>query len=211
MKRAPMTSSTPLRRDTGEARLSVPVPVKRVCKVCKAFYPRVRMGQKVCSQPCSQLWAEAMRAKKATEEACRGRAELRARREAIKPRAKWLSECQAILNRYVRLRDRDLPCCSCDRPGSWDGQWHASHLRSVGAASAVRFHLWNVHKACSICNNHLSGNIAEYLPRVRARIGHDKVDWLYTQNQLVAHGVEYLKRFKAVIGKRLRRLERRAA
>ena len=114
---------------------------------------------------------------------------------------------QAIVNKIVRLRDRHLPCCSCDRPASWDGQWHASHLRSVGAASAVRFNLWNIHKGCSVCNNHLSGNLAEYLPRIRARIGDDKVDWLYRQNQIASYDIDYLKRFKAVMGKKLKRMD----
>ena len=135
-------------------------------------------------------------------------AQTRARRDALKSRAKWLAECQAIVNKIVRIRDAGLGCVSCDRPASWGGQWHASHLRSVGAASAVRLHLWNIHRACSICNNHLSGNIAEYLPRVRARIGDARVDWLYAQNQLVRHDIEYLRRFKEVMGKRLKRLER---
>jgi hypothetical protein len=135
----------------------------------------------------------------------------RKKREEQKPRSKWLDECQAIVNKIVRLRDRHLPCCSCDRPASWDGQWHASHLRSVGAASAVRFHLWNIHKGCSICNHHLSGNIAGYTPRLVEKIGQDKVDWLYTQNHVVKHDIPYLMRFKSVMGKRLRRLEKRMA
>lgn len=138
------------------------------------------------------------------------RQETKERKEKAKPRAKWLKECQAIINKIVRLRDADLGCCSCDRGPGWGGQWHASHLRSTAAASAVRFHLWNIHKGCSICNNHLSGNIGDYLPRIRARIGSDKVDWLYTQNQVVTHDIEYLRKFKRVMGKRLKRMEKRA-
>ena len=137
------------------------------------------------------------------------REQLTARRRGIKPRQDWLAECQAIVNKYVRLRDRHLGCCSCDRPPSWDGQWHASHLRSVGAASAVRFNLWNIAKGCSICNNHKSGNLGEYLPRARARWGDERVDWLYAQNQLVKYEIPYLERFKAVMGKKLKRLEKR--
>lgn len=164
----------------------------------------MRSTQSVCSPRCATRQAlAASKAKKASD-----RALTRARKEAIKPRAKWLSECQAIVNKLVRLRDADQGCVSCDRPAAWDGQWHASHLRSVGAASAVRFNLWNIHKACSICNNHLSGNIAEYLPRVRERIGDEKVDWLYEQNQLARHGVDYLRRLKDVMGRRLKRMEK---
>lgn len=183
------------------------------CPHCRA---KLDTGQRIHPE-CIDGYAEAQAAKAERAEAKKARAaakveraETRRRKEAIKPRAKWLAECQAIVNKIVRLRDAHLGCCSCDRGPGWDGQWHASHLRSVGAASAVRFHLWNIHKGCSICNNHLSGNLAEYLPRIRSRIGDEKVDWLYTQNQVTAHDVAYLKRFKAVMGKRLKRMEARA-
>lgn len=184
------------------------------CPHCRA---KLEAGHRIHAE-CIEPYAEAVEAKKEREEAKRAiaaakveRAEHRKRKEAAKPRQKWLDECQAIINKMVRIRDAHLGCCSCDRGPNWHGQWHASHLRSVGAASAVRFHLWNIHKGCSICNNHLSGNLAEYQPRIRERIGNAKVDWLYTQNQRVTHDVPYLTRFKAVMGKRLRRLERRAA
>lgn len=183
------------------------------CPHCKG---KLDQGQRI-HPDCIDGYAEAQAAKaerakaKAERMAARvERAETRRRKEAVKPRSKWLAECQAIVNKIVRLRDKHLGCCSCDRGPEWGGQWHASHLRSVGAASAVRFHLWSIHKGCSICNNHLSGNLAEYLPRIRARIGDEEVDWLYTQNQVVTHDVGYLKKFKQVMGKRLRRMEKRS-
>ena len=176
-------------------------PRPRPCPVCSKDYVPERPMQAVCSPRCA--------AKKVKQDKAEERAKVKTRREKAKPRAKWLAECQAIVNRYARIRDAHLPCVSCDRPASWDGQWHGSHFRSVGAASAVRFNLWNVHKACSICNNHLSGNIAEYRPRLIAKIGQERVDWLMAQNNLVYHDVDYLKKFKKVLGKRLRRLEAR--
>lgn len=185
---------------------------RTLCPHCRT---KLDPGQRIHPQ-CIAGYAEAEGAKaerkRVKQERMAARvekAEIRRRKEAAKQRAKWLSECQDIINKIVRLRDKHLGCCSCDRGPKWDGQWHASHLRSIGAVSAVRFHLWNIHKGCSICNKHLSGNLAEYLPRIRARIGDEKVDWLYTQNQLVKHDVEYLKKFKRVMGKRLRRIEKR--
>ncbi|WP_333906094.1 recombination protein NinG [Delftia acidovorans] len=185
-------------------------PKPRPCPVCRNSFVPFQPMQAVCSPRCAVKKVRQDKVEERLSEKAE-RAETKRRKEAIKPRAKWLAECQAIVNKIVRLRDAHLGCCSCDRGQHWDGQWHASHLRSVGAASAVRFNLWNIHKGCSICNNHLSGNLAEYLPRIRARIGDDKVDWLYTQNQVVTHDVEYLKKFKRVMGKRLRRMEKRYA
>ena len=131
-------------------------------------------------------------------------------RVKLKTRRELLSEAQAAVNRYVRARDAGKPCISCGRGPNWGGQWHASHFRSVGAASAVRFHLWNVHRACSICNHHKSGNLAEYEPRLRALIGDAKVDWLRMQNHRVSYERSYLLRLKSVFAKKARRTEARA-
>lgn len=156
--------------------------------------------QAVCSPRCATRKVKADRAA--------DRVKLKERKAALKPRRQWLDECQAIVNKIARLRDKDDGCISCDKPASWDGQWHGSHFRSVGAASAVRLNLWNIHKACSPCNHHKSGNIAEYRPRLIEKIGAQRVEWLESQNQLVRYDVDYLKRFKSVMGKRLRRLEK---
>jgi hypothetical protein len=150
--------------------------------------------------------------RKAKEGAIQARTEAlkdRAKRESLKTRSEWAAEAQREVNRYVRLRDVHLGCVSCDKPANWDGQWHASHFRSVGAASAVRFNLWNIHKSCSVCNNWKSGNLSEYEPRLRQKIGDEKVDWLRSQNQLTTYSIEYLKRLKAVMKKKANRLEKK--
>jgi hypothetical protein len=115
---------------------------------------------------------------------------------------------QQVVNQYVRLRDGKEGCISCNRGAEWGGQWHASHFRSVGAASAIRFNLWNIHKSCSICNNWKSGNLSEYEPRLRAKIGDQKVDYLRTQNQTVTYSIEYLQRVIKVAKKGIKRLTR---
>jgi len=176
----------------------------KACRQCAKEFTPTQPMQVVCGWRCAHREVSvATKAKKAAE-----RARDKLRKEAAKPRQKWLSECQAIVNKIARIRDRADGCISCDRPATWSGQWHGSHFRSVGAASGVRLHLWNVHKACSICNNHLSGNIAGYLPRLVAKIGQERVDWINSQNQLMRHDVEYLTRFKSVMGRRLKRMEK---
>lgn len=162
--------------------------------------------QNVCSPLCGIALARKQREKK---QAQKQRKELREGRERLKTRADHAREAQAVINRYVRLRDRHDGCISCDKPPTWHGQWHASHLRSVGSSAALRFNLWNIHKACSVCNNHLSGNISEYLPRVREKIGDEKVDWLLSQNGTRTFDIDYLNRIKKVFRKKIRLLERR--
>jgi Bacteriophage Lambda NinG protein len=181
---------------------------KYYCKVCKAPFKKERLKQKICGETACIV--ETVYRSKAKRERL-DRAETKVKLEAIKPRAKFMAEAQAIANRYARIRDVNDGCISCDKPSTWGGQWHGSHFRSVGAASAVRLNLWNIHKACSICNNHLSGNIAAYAPRIVVKIGAERVEWLQSQNQLVRHDVDYLKKYKRVIGKRLKRMEKKHA
>lgn len=184
-------------------------PRPKTCSVCKAEFTPVRSVQKVCGPVCALAHAKAKesRQRKAIEKV--ERREIRAAKERIKSRAEYLKEAQAVMNRYVRLRDAHLGCVSCDKPATWPGQWHCSHFRSVGAAPHIRFNLWNMHRACSICNNHLSGNIGAYRPKLIEKIGQEKVDWLECNNQIKRFDIPYLKRLKAVFAKKCRRIEER--
>ena len=183
----------------------------KLCKVCKEPFTPHKPMAKVCSLECAKSLAISDRLKREKVESLKERKADRVKKESLKSRAQWAKEAQTAVNRYVRLRDAHLGCVSCDKPATWQGQWHASHFRSTGAASAVRFNLWNISKSCSICNNWKSGNLSEYEPRLRAKIGDEKVDWLRAQNQLVTYSIEYLERLKGIFAKRARRLEARAA
>lgn len=181
--------------------------MSRKCKVCKTAFEPTQPFQTWCCPDHGFLIAAGKldKIKKAAQ--VKERRADQVTREKLKSKAQWAREAQDAVNKYVRLRDAHLGCVSCDKPASWDGQWHASHFRSIGAASAVRFNLWNIHKSCSICNNWKSGNLSEYEPRLREKIGAEKVDWLRTQNQLSAHSIDYLKRLKIIFKKRAKRLE----
>jgi hypothetical protein len=202
--------STPLRRKTADT-LTVPVWKPRACKVCRERFTPTRQMQPVCSppKPCSFEYGLKAASKSADARVRAEKREHRQKLESIKPLSYWEKKAEAAVNRYVRLRDASKGCVSCDLPATWDGQWHASHFRSVGAATAVRFNLWNINKACSVCNHHKSGNLAEYEPRLRALRGDEKVDWLRTQNQIVKYSREYLERLQKVFNKKARRQEKR--
>ncbi|MDG6334342.1 recombination protein NinG, partial [Glaesserella parasuis] len=43
------------------------------------------------------------------------RAKIKATRERLKSRSEWLKDAQAVFNEYIRLRDKDEPCISCQR------------------------------------------------------------------------------------------------
>lgn len=186
-------------------------PRPKQCKntACATKFIPQRLGQKVCSPACGLATKDmnAGRAHKALADI--GRQEIKVRKEKLKSRSDYAKEAQAVINRYVRLRDAHLGCVSCDKPASWGGQWHCSHFRSVGAAPHIRFNLWNMNKSCSQCNSHLSGNLAGYRPALIEKIGQARVDWLESNQTVARHDIPYLKRLKAVFAKKLRRLEAR--
>lgn len=176
---------------------------------CRASFVPFRVGQAVCSPRCGLAMKEVNQDKARKALADLGRADIKVRKEALKSRSDFAKEAQAVINRYVRLRDAHLGCISCDKPASWGGQWHCSHFRSVGAAAHLRFNLWNMNKSCSQCNAHLSGNIMIYRPRLVEKIGAAKVEWLECNQDLVRHEIPYLKRLKSVFTKKAKRLEKR--
>lgn len=186
-------------------------PKPKKCKnpACGDSFVPQRLGQAVCGYKCGLAIKEVNQVKAGKALAQIGRREIQVRKEKLKSRADHAKEAQAVINRYVRLRDAHLGCISCDKPASWGGQWHCSHFRSVGAAAHLRFNLWNMNKSCSQCNAHLSGNIMVYRPRLVEKIGAEKVEWLERNQDLVRHEIPYLKRLKAVFTKKVRRLEKR--
>ena len=147
------------------------------CKSCGVeFIPRNSL-QKVCSTKCAIDLAR-QNAQKARDKA--EKKKLNERKAKLKSRSEWLKEAQAAFNKFIRLRDKDQPCISCGR--YHEGQWHAGHYRSVGACPELRFCEQNVHKQCSVCNNHKSGNIIEYRINLVRRIGQSAVEFLEKQD-----------------------------
>ena len=184
-------------------------PRSKTCKnpACRASFVPQRLGQAVCNYTCGLAIKDVNQEKARKSLAQVERQEIKVRKEKLKSRAEYAKEAQAVINRYVRLRDAHLGCISCDKPASWGGQWHCSHFRSVGAAAHLRFNLWNMNKSCSQCNAHLGGNIMVYRPRLAEKIGAEKVEWLECNQELVRHEIDYLKRIKAIFTKKCRRLE----
>ena len=102
-----------------------------------------------------------------------------------------LKKTQEIFNRFVRARDKDRPCISCNRHHS--GQYHAGHYRTVGGNPELRFNPDNCHKQCSACNNYLSGNVVNYRINLIKKIGVDAVNDLEGPHNIKKYTLENLK------------------
>ena len=170
----------------------------KVCAICKNKFEPLRPLQKVCSMPCAIEHSRALNAKKE-------RKEIKEKKAKLKSRAEYLKEAQAVFNKFIRMRDESQPCISCGRHHT--GQYHAGHYRTVGAAPELRFNEINCHKQCSVCNNHLSGNLLEYRRGLMAKIGIDKVEWLEGKHEAKKYTIEEILEIKKLYQRKIKEIE----
>jgi len=205
-------------------------PARRKCKVCNEWfvpqYNDIRI--RWCCPEHGAILAMEQRAKDKAKEAAKrikaqkeaekeGRKHRQERRIALKTKSQWDKEAQAAFNRYIRIRDEGRPCISCGAPLSGSDNYitgsaiDASHYRSRGAASHLKFNLFNVHASCTRCNRQLSGNAVEYRIRLIERIGPALVERLESDNTSRRFDIPYLQRIKSIFTRKARQLEKRRA
>lgn len=167
-------------------------PARRKCAICREwFHPKFQNERWCCPEHGAKLAlqlrekavakAEVKRKASASKADKAAKAELRKRKADLKPLRYWHKRAQQAFNAFIRARDSGKPCISCGRPDDGQHQRHASHYRSVGACSSLRYHQDNCWASCSICNNWLSGNVANYRLRLIDVIGLERVEWLESQ------------------------------
>lgn len=181
--------------------------ISKKCKICRETN---RPFKSTCSINCeAQLGLKLLEKKKRAEDK-NVRAIDKERKEKLKKLSDYANDAQKAVNLYVKWRDWGKLCISCGTHHKFDVARDASHLKSRGSNSALRFHLWNLHMACVQCNMRKGGNIAEYYPRLIERIGAKKVDYLHNAQRSKIYTKEYLIRLKNVFNKKAKRQEKRA-
>ena len=180
---------------------------KKRCKSCKAEYSPMKTTQQACSPLCA---IELVREKEKAKREKAYRAETKRRKQALKTKSEWLSEAQAVCNRFIRMRDRDEPCISC---GRYDfeirerytgGKWDAGHFKTRGAYPELRFHPANIHKQCKSCNGGSGKYVKknktvsiEYKERLIERISHEMVEYLEGPQEAQHWTIDDIKEIKA--------------
>lgn len=186
---------------------------RRKCanKECRQWFHPIRSEQIVCSYECAGAYSKEQ-TRKAREDAQsselakqraaekKARAAWRQRKAAVKPLKHWEDLTQRVVNDYIRERDADLPCISCN---TFDTvQWEAGHYRSRGKASHLRYNEDNIHKQCHHCNVALSANQQQYRLGLIEKIGVERVEALENNNAPHRYTIEELeairKRYSAL-------------
>ena len=140
---------------------------QKKCKECGSDYTPFKTTQVVCSPKCASILAE----KKIWKE------KKKIMIENTRTRTEWLTILQVVFNKFIRERDKNLPCISCDKPLT--NKYDAGHYFSVGSYPNLRFNENNVHGQCVFCNQHKHGNHIEYGARLINRIGHFEYNKLF--------------------------------
>ena len=160
------------------------------------------IGKAFCSTECCTSFAANVVKKERVTAERQNRKETKKRKDRLNDTVSfWTKKAQVAFNAYIRERDLNQPCISCDSflnaPGGVGGYWDCGHYRSVGSCKELRFEPLNAHKQCKKCNRYLSGNVVEYRARLKERIGQDKLDWVEGPHKLNRYRVDDLKAIEA--------------
>lgn len=151
---------------------------EKKCRECGDKFTPAMTTQSVCGPACAIAQAKKKVSMEKAQKQRSERKESRARVESVQPLSYYHKKAQAAFNGFIRARDAGQPCISCGKPDDGSHQRHASHYKSVGSSRELRYDEMNVHAACSVCNNHLSGNIQGYTPALIEKIGINEFDRL---------------------------------
>ena len=134
---------------------------------------------------------------------------IKAMKDNIKTLSQYEADAKKSFQKFIRLRDKDLPCISCNNSNTTD--WAGGHYFSAGMYSGLMFDERNCHKQCNNnCNKHLSGNLLEYRKGLILRYGMDFVNQLesesnekrnfkYTKEQLIVKKLQYDIKIKELL------------
>lgn len=146
-----------------------------VCSVCGGGFIKFSTTAVVCSLPCAKRVPVIAR-----NTIKRERKETKAALDALQPLSHWAKKAERNFNKWVCLRDVELPCVSCGRANS--PHYHAGHYMGVGRRPELRFDPANVHKQCAHCNKWNHGAPREYRVELIKRIGLAEVERLEGPN-----------------------------
>lgn len=181
--------------------LCEPLLIKpKKCRVCGREYRPFNSLQKACSGTCALELVREVKRKEV-------RQDLRIRKVKLKTKADWAKETQIVFNSYIRLRDRNEPCISCNRYHI--GKYDAGHYKTVGAHPELRFNTFNCHRQCVPCNRHKSGNIIGYRIGLLNKVGLEKLNWLERDHPPAKYSIDDLQRLKKIFQKKLKKLNKK--
>lgn len=185
--------------------------VSRRCSNCRkkvaASESIISRFKAFCTYECLKDYTEKNADKLADKTRKQKRQEDRVRKEKLKTKGQWTKEAQAAVNAYVRWRDRNKNCISCNaslKSEALGGGYDAGHYRSRGSAPHLRFRTDQIFGQCKKCNRYLSGNVDKMRVGIVWRYGQEYLDRIEMDNTPKHYSIDDLKRIKRIFTKKLR-------
>ena len=199
----------------------------RKCKQCKQVElpPAAKCSDIVekkgyCSVECL---AEQTKVKRIAAQEKKERKRHAEAKERVKRPSDLRKEAQRSFNAFIRYRDKDQPCISCDRPISeiegrdgWKsgGAWDAGHYMEVGSHEELRFNEDNCHRQCKSDNAGAGKYIKKkrsvddlYRKKLVERIGIERVEALENYNEPKRYRAEDYRRIRDEYKQKLKELK----
>ena len=163
---------------------------QRKCVSCKDKFTPQNNTQICCSPKCA---IDYMKSKKASA----WQKEKKVLKEKLMTKSDYLNICQKVFNTYIRTRDKDNNCISCNK--KLVGKYDAGHFFSVGAYPNLRFNENNVFGQCVHCNRDKHGNVKEYDLRIQNILSKEDYNQLLNdRNKPALLGIEDVKELIAI-------------
>jgi len=170
-------------------------PRKRKCKAyhgdirCNTEFVPKFPNQQWCSDECQEIKikealgkvrkAEERKAKREARELERvKKKEVKDHKESLKKISWFHARAQESFNAYIRYRDKDEECISCDKLLKWEDSYDAGHFKTRGSRPDLAYNEDNVHGQCQQCNRFQSANLTRYEEKLIQKIGFDRVQAL---------------------------------
>lgn len=168
------------------------------CKNCKQKFQPQRPLQYICSVPCAREYNQKLLQKQYNKE----RREWYSKNKTLSTLEK---EARKIFQKWIRIRDKDLPCISCGALNA--KQWDGGHFYKAELYSGLIFDEDNCHKQCSRCNDLYSGNELLFREGLIKRYGEDYVkdlemikdglrDYEFSKQELIEIKNKYSQKIK---------------
>ena len=173
------------------------------CKYCKESFTPYNTLQKACSKSeCIRLFVAEAKSKQWAKTKKEKKAELMTTQD-------WVKIAQTAFNAYIRERDKDKPCISCNaKAGTYTIT--AGHF-FPSTNKAVTFNEDNLHGQCWFnCNSSKSGNLTEYRFGLLDRIGGERLKILEAESRKTRKfTIEELKEITATYKAKLKELKKK--
>jgi hypothetical protein len=155
------------------------MPKPKKCRICKNDFEPSNSTHIVCSYKCAMAFAQEKsyaKAKKFSdsllEDSKSSKIRIKKLKISIRSLKDYESDAKKSFQKWARLRDKDLPCISCDKFTKLND---GGHYKKAEVYSGLIFNEYNVNLQCRKCNRFLNGNELNYRIGLIKKIGEDKV------------------------------------